>query len=173
MALGIHLILFKGLMATGKSTLSRALGKHLGYPVVDKDDFSDVLMDQIERYGPLAYGAMFSVSRSLLEQGFSVICDSPLRGQIGYLNAKRIADETGAELRVIVCTCSDKALWKERLETRTRRPAHVLKTWDDLERYKEQALEDFGYPITAPSIQIDALNSLDENVDAIVAWLRG
>ena len=159
-------------MATGKSTLSRALGKYLGWPVVDKDDFSDVLLSQVERYGPLAYSAMFSVSRSLLQQGFSVICDSPLRGQIGYATAKELANEVNAELRVIVCTCSDEALWRERLETRARRPAHVLETWADFERYQESARADYDYKVDVPTLEVDMVNSLSAMVEEVVVWLQ-
>ena len=138
---------------------------------MDKDDFSDVLIGHVERYGPLAYGAMFSVSRSLLAQGFSVICDSPLRGQIGYLNATKLADEVGAKLRVITCTCSDETLWRERLD-RTRRPAHILKTWEDLERYKEKALADFDYVIDAPTLEVDMVQPLRDTVEEVITWLQ-
>ena len=168
----IDLIVFKGLMGTGKSTLSRALGQRLGYLVVDKDDFSDVLLPHLERYGPLAYEAMFLASRSLLQQGFSVICDSPLRGQIGYRNAARLAQEVGAQLHVIVCVCSDEALWRERLETRTRRPAHLVKTWQDLERYQEVARADFEYEVDAPMLEVDTVNSLSDVVEEITFWLN-
>ena len=115
-------------MGVGKSALSRALGKRLGWPVVDKDDFSDVLMAHMENYGPAAYESMFSVTESLLSQGFSVICDSPLRGEVGYTRVETLARQTPADLRVLNCVLSDEALGKVRLETRQRRPAHVLKT---------------------------------------------
>jgi len=165
------LLAFKGLMGVGKSALSRAVGKRLGWPVMDKDDFSDVLMGQVDGYGPLAYESMFSVTRSLLQQGFSVIVDSPLRGEVGYLKAQSLASEAGATLRVAVCKCSDEKTWRRRLETRQRRPAHVLKTWDDLERYKEGALADFDYPIPSPTLTVDTTDPLSDTVERVVGWL--
>jgi tRNA uridine 5-carbamoylmethylation protein Kti12 len=37
------LIALKGLSGSGKSTLGRALGKQLGWPLIDKDDVKDIL----------------------------------------------------------------------------------------------------------------------------------
>ncbi len=127
-------------------------------------------MVHMENYGPLAYESMFSVAGSLLQQGFSVICDSPLRGRAGYLHAERVA-QTPAALRVVTCTLTDEALWKTRLETRQRRPAHVLKTWEDLLRYREQARSDFDYPTDAPTFTADRAVSLESLTKEITAWL--
>ena len=166
-----HLLMLRGPVGIGKSALSRNLGKHLGWPIIDKDDFSDVLLTQVEHYGPLAYDSMFSVARSLLQQGFSVICDSPLRGEVGGLRAETLAGQTGAELRMLDCTLSDEAVWKVRLETRYKRPAHVIKTWADLARYREQASADFGYSITAPMLTVDMAGPLEQLTEQVVTWL--
>jgi len=162
---------FRGPVAIGKSALSRALGKRLGWHVVDKDDYSDVLMTHVENYGPPAYESMFSAAVSLLSQGFSVICDSPLRGRVGYLHAERVAGQTSAALRVVTCTLADETLWKTRLETRQRRPAHVLKTWEDLTHYREQAPPDFDYPTDAPTFRADLAVSLEGLTAEITTWL--
>lgn len=165
------LLVFRGPVGIGKSTLSRALGKHLGWPVIDKDDFSDVLMAQVENYGPLAYESMFSVAESLLRQGFSVICDSPLRGETGYLRAKKSAEKALAALRVLDCGLSDEALWKVRLETRQRRPAHVLKTWADLTRYRQQAPADFDCSVGATTLTVDMAAPPQQLAEKVIAWL--
>ncbi len=153
--------MFKGSPGVGKSALSRTLGKRLSWPVVDKDDFSDVLIN-IEGYGPLAYESMFSVAESLLNQGFSVICDSPLRGEVGYLRAQTLAQQAAAELRVLNCILSDEALWKVRLETRQRRPAHVLKTWADLIPYRQQAPPDFDSSVKVSTLTVDMAAPLEQ-----------
>lgn len=147
------------------------MGKRLDWPVVDKDDYSDVLMAHVENYGPLAYESMFSAAGSLLSQGFSVICDSPLRGRVGYLHAERLAEQNDAALRVVNCSLSDEALWKTRLETRQRRPAHVLKTWADLLRYREQARSDFDYPTDTPTFTAELAVSLEGLTKEITTWL--
>ena len=166
------MVVFKGLVGVGKSALSRALGKRLNWPVVDKDDFSDVLMAHLEHYGPLAYESMFSVAESLLGQGFNVICDSPLRGVVGYERAAKLARDSGAELRVVRCSLADEALWQTRLETRRRRPAHILKTWADLARYRRHALADFDYPVKAPGLTVDMAAPLEELTEKVIWWLE-
>ena len=158
-------------MGVGKSALSRAVGKRLGWPVVDKDDFSDVLMAQVKPYGPLAYKSMFSVAESLLAQGFSVICDSPLRGEVGYLAAEKLAQGNRSRLRIVACSLSDETLWKARLETRERRPAHILKTWDDLLRYRTQAETDFSYETSSPTLELDMAEPLGELTENVIKWL--
>lgn len=95
-----------------------------------------------------------------------------LRGQTGYLNAKKLASETDALLRVVVCTCSDETLWRERLETRTHRPAHIIKTWQDFERYKKSALADFDYLIDVPTLEVDMAGPLNSIVEEVTVWLQ-
>ena len=164
--------MLRGPVGIGKSALSRSLGKHLGWPVVDKDDFSDVLMMHVETYGPLAYESMFSLTESLLHQGFSVVCDSPLRGEIGYLHAEKLAENTSATLRILDCTLSDETVWKMRLETRQRRPAHVIESWADLARYREQASADFDYSIKASMLTVDMAGPLEQLTEKVVTWLE-
>ncbi len=47
------LIALKGFAGSGKSTLGRALGERLGYPVVDKDDVKISSMGTLQRPGDL------------------------------------------------------------------------------------------------------------------------
>ena len=158
-------------MGIGKSATARALGKRLGWPVVDKDDASDVLLKYLEVYGPAAYDIMFKQAESLIMQGFNVIVDSPLRGEIGYKRALEFSQELDFDLGIIDCTCTDQKTWQERLETRTRRPAHILKTWADFETYWAKAEADFDYPITSPCLTIDTRQELEQNINQIVNWL--
>lgn len=83
-------IAMKGFAGSGKSVLSRALGKQLGWPVIDKDDVKDLLDGHAQAAGPLAYQIMFNIARRQLLQGLNVICDSPLTGNISYERAQKI-----------------------------------------------------------------------------------
>ena len=166
-----HLLMLRGPVGIGKSALSRSLGKRLGWPIIDKDDFSDVLLTRVESYGPLAYNSVFSVAESLLQQGFSVICDSPLRGEVGGSRAEASARQTGAELRMLDCVLSDETVWKVRLETRHRRPAHVIESWADLSRYRQQAAGDFDYSVKAPVLTVNMAAPLEQLTEQVVTWL--
>ena len=128
-------------------------------------------MAYLDPYGPAAYDVMFVQAKSLLEQGFNVIVDSPLRGEIGLENALNLAEANHADVKVLECFCSDRTVWRERLETRQRRPAHVLKTWADLERYWQTAEPDFTYPIAAPRLKLDMIEPLETNVQHVLDWL--
>ena len=165
------LLVFGGLMGVGKSALSCTVGRRLCWLVVDKDDFSDILMAQVEPYGPLAYENMFAVAESLLAQGFSVICDSPLRGEVGYLTAEKLAQGNRVRLRIVACSLSDETLWKARLETRERRSAHILKTWDDLLRYRTQAEADFSYETSSLMLELDMAAPLGKRTENVIGWL--
>jgi len=52
-----------------------------------------------------------------------------------------------------------------------RRPAHILTTWQKLERYWAEAKDDFDYPIDRPLLRLDTLEGLETNVNKIVGWL--
>ena len=62
------LIAMKGFAGSGKSTLSRALSKQLGWPLIDKDDVKDLLDGHAPAAGPLAYAIMFNIARRQLLQ---------------------------------------------------------------------------------------------------------
>ena len=65
---------------SGKSTLARSLGPKLGAVVVDKDLISSGAIRAgvpVTEAGKLAYEALWLLIPSILEQGFSVIIDSP------------------------------------------------------------------------------------------------
>ena len=159
-------------MGVGKSVTARNLGQLLGWCVLDKDDASDVLLGNLEPHGKYAYEILFAYAESLLMQGFSVIVDSPLRGDIGYLRASRFSSDKEVDLRVLELFCSDQKEHARRLETRDRRKAHVIKTWRDFDTYWETSKSDFDYPVRHPVLKLDTLSPVRENLDLILTWLE-
>jgi|SRR5579863_2874463 len=83
----MKLIALKGLPGSGKSTIGRALSKHLGCPIIDKDDIKDILDGHTPESGGLAYEVMFNIAHRQLLQGLDVICDSPLTFSVSYERA--------------------------------------------------------------------------------------
>ena len=168
------LIVMKGFAGSGKSTLARALGKELGWPVVDKDDVKDLLEGHTQAAGPLAYAIMFNMARSLLLQGLHVICDSPLTGSISYERAKEIATQTHACLAVVECSCSDESVWRQRITTRKtlQLPTHHQTDWDAYQVLLRQSqFQEHLYPITHPHLVVDTIQPLQECLTAILTWL--
>lgn len=168
-------IAMKGFAGSGKSTLSRALGKQLGWPVVDKDDIKDLLDGHAQAAGPLAYQIMFNIARRQLLQGFNVICDSPLTGNFSYERAQKIATETQASLAVLECVCSDVSLWKQRIENRKtlQLPTHHQTDWDAYQSLLRQSqFQEHQYPITHPHLVVDTALPLDECLASVSTWLK-
>ncbi len=166
------LIAMKGLAGSGKSTLSRALSRHLGWPLIDKDDVKDLLDGHIPAAGGLAYDIMFSIARRQLSQGLSVICDSPLTGGMAYEHVQAIAAETHASLAILECSCSDESLWRQRINDRKalQLPAHHQTDWEAFQvfRRQHQALGDDS--ITHPHLVVDTVKSLHECLTEVVEW---
>src|SRR5690348_15205148 len=131
-------IAMRGLSGCGKSAVSRALGKRLGCPVIDKDDIKDILDDHTPESGPLSYKVMFNIARRQLLQGLDVICDSPLAYNISYNKARLIAAETCASLVIVECICSDEQEWSRRINGRKQLqlPAHHQVDWDAFQQVR-------------------------------------
>ena len=166
------LLPFKGAPGTGKSTLARAVGARLGWPVIDKDDVKDVLDGRAPEAGRLAYDVMLRVARRQLLLGASVICDSPFL-RLVYEKTSRIAVETGATMLVVECRCSDEARWRERIEARQalNLPAHHTTTWAMVEAWQART-PDATYPIAEPHLVVDTAADLVMSTEQVMTWLR-
>lgn len=167
------LIMMKGLSGSGKSTLSRALGKELGWPLIDKDDVKDLLDGHASAAGGLAYEIMFNIARRQLLQGLNVICDSPLTGSIAYEHAQAIAIETHASLGIVECHCSDESLWKQRINDRKalQLPSHHQIDWDALQSFRHQPHIQELYSIVHPHLVVDTIRPLQECLTEVIVWL--
>ena len=119
----LTIVLMAGSTGTGKSTLAGNLSLALGWPVVDKDTPKSTLIaggvaEQIA--APLAYDLMFAQTKDVLGQGFSVILDSPASFPQSVDNARRLAEDASARLRVVLCTAG-VTLRETRLRERSPR----------------------------------------------------
>lgn len=166
-------IVTQGLAGCGKSTVSRALSRHFGWPLIDKDDIKDLLDSRIPDAGPLAYEVMFNLARRQLLQGLSVICDSPLTGRIAYERAQRVAAEAHASLVVLACRCSDEEIWKQRINSRKalQLPAHHQVDWEAFETLRRQLMAHEQVVITHPQFLVDTARPLHECLQDVISWL--
>lgn len=129
------LLIVNGYAASGKTTLAQALSRELGWPLVVKDEFKELLFDRLgatdyvesKRLGAAAIDVMFSIAGELLAAGTSVIIESPLVPH--YDNARLRALERDAEfLTLQVVLTGDPDVLFERYRTRAERgerhPSH-------------------------------------------------
>lgn len=170
----MQLLMLKGQPGCGKSTLGRALSTQLGWLLIDKDDIVDILTKHYPPTGTVAYEIMFNLARRQLEQGQSVICDSPLTFPDLYQETRQIAHETGADLALIEVYCSDQQLWKNRVNARKELslPAHYKTDWGDLKDYIQRIGYKADYQIQDSYLRLDTIRPLPDLVKEAIDWLE-
>ncbi len=118
------LVLMAGLPGAGKTTLALALGKALGWPVLDKDTVKTTLLEEgvpDTVAGPASYLLPLALCRDLVvQQRLSVIFDSPALYPANIAQAQQIAEASGGMLKIIYCQAGS-VLRNQRLALRPRR----------------------------------------------------
>lgn len=140
---GPILVMMAGLPGVGKTSLTYALGRELGYQVVDKDLYRQALIKQAgfdpDQASKLAYELSFAQLHTLLVQRqISAIFDSAALHRFTF---DRIMDimscNDRATLKVILCVV-DRDLRNDRLRKRVDQPTNIdidPATFSDYFRY--------------------------------------
>lgn len=119
----MFLLQMAGTSGVGKSTLARLIGKHTGAVVVDYDVVKSAALDAgvaWDNAGKVGYGASRALADSLLQQGISVVLDSPCRFQQIVDQGLAIAGIRGATYAFIECVLLDEDMLRQRMQTRQR-----------------------------------------------------
>ena len=122
----MHNLLFvqmSGTPGAGKTTLANALAPHIGAVIIDHDVTKSALLTtevQPAIAGRASYAVLFAIARHLLEQGHSVIFDSPCVYATLLTQGQQLAAEYQAAYRYIECLLNDLSELDKRLRHRTR-----------------------------------------------------
>jgi len=166
------LLVFTGLPGCGKTTLARQIARTIGIPIFSKDRFQSALVQQNLAPRATADGYLLILNQAdeQLSLGVSCILDAvfPLPGFRQSL--EEIATRHGAKLRVVRCLCSDEATWRQRMQGRTQYHDYWTPVgWEEVERLK--AIYE-PWPTSIHILQIDAINSPDQNFREVFTWLN-
>ena len=121
------LIQMHGEPGSGKTTLARALAPRVPSIHLDKDVIMTAIMKaRIPREvaGPASYETIWDLARGLLEQGHSVIVDSPAYWPLVEERGQGIARSLGIRYRMIETRCGDAAEIERRLRSRQGLPTN-------------------------------------------------
>lgn len=167
-------VVLTGLPGTGKSTLADLLATETGTPCFA----GDWLLGSLAPWGVLTgvarptvtglYRGLLStlVTRQLL-LGQSAIVDCLLDDATARQWDRHVADH-GGRLSVVVCTCSDEALHRSRLDGRVR----GIPGWHEIDWVHVERMRVEYPPLTVPHLTVDSVDSLEHNLAAVLAHLR-
>lgn len=167
------LVVVGGLPGTGKSTLARALGQHLGAPVFVKDVIEASLwrsgIGASEGSWQAAEDLLTTLAGAQLEQGQSAILDTVARVAESRATWNALAASHGAPFVLVECTCGDDDLHRSRLDGRMRGiPGWYEVSWADVARAKRNWV-----PWTEERLVLDAMDPPSDNLGEALAYIAG
>lgn len=110
-----------GVPGAGKTTIAHAIAGQIGAVVIDHDVTKSALLDAnipVAIAGHASYMVLDAMARHLLQQGHSVIFDSPCLYSELLERGQKLAAETGAQYRYIECILENLDELDHRLRTR-------------------------------------------------------
>jgi predicted kinase len=129
----LALIVFGGLPGTGKTTISRELTRRLSATYLRIDAIEQTLRAAGHTVGAMGYVVAHALAAGNLELGRIVVADcvNPvLASRVGW---RETALQKSACIVEIEVVCSDMALHRQRVETRTSDIGGLkLPTWDEV-----------------------------------------
>ncbi len=162
------LIQMHGEPGSGKTTLARALAPRVPAVHLDKDVVMTAIMKaHIPRdlAGPASYETLWDLSRALIEQGYSVIVDSPAYWPVIEERGRGVARVTGAAYVMIETRCSDGAEVERRLRVRESLPTNPRERLDWL------AVPGTSEPARERLI-VDSTQTVEDMVAEALAYVR-
>ena len=122
------LVQLSGVPGSGKSRLARSIAEATGFVVVDTDVLKSSIVGSgvpVAAAGPVTYGAALALAQDLLEQGRTVVLDSPCRYRQLLDSGRRKAGALGVRYAFIELWVRDWSVVLGRLDERSPRVSQV------------------------------------------------
>ena len=164
----LYLVQMHGEPGSGKSTLARAIGRDLPAVVLDKDVISSAIIrsgQTLGSTGPAAYECLWALAGSLIEQGHSVVIDSPCYWSLIEERGKGLARRLGVRYAMVETVCTDRLEIDRRLATRRALESNPTARRDWL------ATPGTREPVTR-RLTLDGTRPVDQLAAEAVAYVR-
>ena len=181
-----YLVQMSGVPGSGKSTTARELGRRIPAVVFDHDVTKSLLIEtgmSHREAGMLSYRLIQQWTKQLLDQGFSVVIDSPCHYEQLLAVGQRIAAETGSLYRYVECLVDDIDELDRRLRGRSPLPSQFVDVWngpvgrapDESGKSGPEMFREWVRKNKRPRaghFEVDTSRPLDECVSEIMRYIR-
>jgi predicted kinase len=180
------LIVIFGLIASGKTTLAKAIGRNQGWPVVHSDMVRKNLVGipatrRVEVpfgqgiYAPdisgRTYQEMFRQARDHLESGSSVILEGSFMRAMDRQQARDLAAYCQAEVFFILCSCSAEETLR-RLAKRSTDSQAISNGRQEILMAQQKVFEPITDLQEVPMLILDTERPLDAILEEIMSFLN-
>lgn len=128
-------IQMSGAPGSGKSSVAQAVAPQIGGIIIDHDVTKSALLGagvEPALAGRASYAVLAALADDLLQQGHSVIFDSPCFYTELLENGQQMAKKAGAIYGYIECVVSDLAVLDARLRARQKLPSQVTAVYQTI-----------------------------------------
>ncbi|MGW2841349.1 AAA family ATPase [Streptomyces sp. NPDC001493] len=166
------LIAMAGLPGAGKSSVAEALGRELTAPVVSVDPIEAAMwragVARDQPTGLAAYTVAEAVADGVLAMRRTVIVDAANAVEAAREQWRALAGRHGAPVVFIEVVCSDPAVHRRRLESRSRAiEGFTEPSWEAVQRLREE----FAPWPADRRLVLDAVTGLPSNVAKALGFL--
>lgn len=164
-----NLVLFSGPPGVGKSSLSYQLSRRTGWALLPVDCL-DRTLESVGLTGhppTTAYHLMLALAEVNLRNGVSVILDAVFPKEEFRAHALEMTERWNANLFPVVCQCSDRELWRARVENR----GLVVAGWTPVDWEGAQNVSSYYEKWITPHLLIDAAESFEKNLSRVVDYV--
>lgn len=181
----LYLVRMSGAPGSGKTTLARTLAPRVDAVIVDHDITKSTLLNSglaAPIAGRASYDMLIALARHLLDQGRSVIVDSPCYYVALLERGQTVAREAGATYRYVECRLEDLDELDRRLRDRTRHRSQLAGVYDGetegsgRTNVNADAFREWIRNMKRPAedyLVVDTSQPLDDYLDLVVAYVGG